>query len=102
MEDISLSLLDMQELLEPYGMGNAQPIFAARRIAPVSAPRVLKERHLRFDFRAGRRTVQAIYFRGAEEALPSPPWDIAFTLERNEFNGRIDAQIQVVGIRPAA
>ena len=41
----------------------------------------------------GRRLVQAIYFRGAEETLPQPPWDVAFTVERNEFNGRLDAQI---------
>lgn len=102
MEDISFSLLQMQELLEPYGMGNSQPVFAARRVTPTSVPRILKERHLRFDFRAGGRIIQAIYFRGAEEALPGPPWDVAFTLERNEFNGRIDAQIQIVGIRAAA
>ena len=68
----------------------------------MSAPRVLRERHLRLDFRAGSRLIQAIYFRGAEESLPRPPWDVAFTLERNEFNGRIGAQIQVVGIRTAA
>lgn len=102
MEDISLSLLEMQELLEPYGMGNSQPVFAARTVTPVAAPRILKERHLRLDFRAGRRLVQAIYFRGAEEALPRPPWDVAFTIERNEFNGRSDAQMQIVAIRPAA
>ena len=102
MEDISLSLLEMQELLEPYGMGNSQPVFAARTVTPVAAPRILKERHLRLDFRAGRRLVQAIYFRGAEEALPRPPWDVAFTIERNEFNGRLDAQMQIVAIRPAA
>ncbi|HEY5779573.1 MAG TPA: single-stranded-DNA-specific exonuclease RecJ [Terrimicrobiaceae bacterium] len=102
MEDISLSVLEMQELLEPYGMGNSQPVFAARTVTPVAAPRILKERHLRLDFRAGRRLVQAIYFRGAEEALPRPPWDVAFTIERNEFNGRLDAQMQIVAIRPAA
>jgi len=83
-------------------MGNSQPVFAARGVTPVSAPRVLKERHLRLDFRAGRRFIHAIYFRGAEEALPSPPWDVAFALERNESNGRIDAQMHVVAIRPAA
>ena len=71
MEDISLSLLEMQELLEPYGMGNSQPVFAARTVTPVAAPRVLKERHLRLDFRAGRRMVHAIYFRGAEESSPA-------------------------------
>jgi single-stranded-DNA-specific exonuclease len=102
MEDISLSLVQMQELLEPYGMGNSQPIFAARMVTPATTPRILKERHLRFDFRAGRRLIQAIYFRGAEETLPRPPWDVAFTLERNEFNGYVGVQMQVVAIRAAA
>lgn len=101
-EAISLSLLEMQELLEPYGMGNSQPVFAARMITPAGAPRVLKEKHLRLHFRAGRRVLKAIYFRGAEEALPRPPWDVAFTVERNEFNGRVGAQMQIVAIRSAA
>jgi single-stranded-DNA-specific exonuclease len=101
-EDVSVSVLEAQELLEPYGAGNSQPIFAARMVAPVAAPRVLKDKHLRLDFRAGRRLVQAIYFRGAEETLPRPPWDVAFTVERNEFNGRVEAQMQIVAIRSAA
>jgi single-stranded-DNA-specific exonuclease len=100
-EDVSLSLLETQELLEPYGMGNSQPVFAIRLVTPAAAPRVLKERHLRLDFRAGRHLIQAIYFRGAEEVLPRPPWDVAFTLERNEFNGRVGAQVQIVAIRSA-
>ena len=101
MEDISLSLLETQELLEPYGMGNSQPIFAARMVTPAAAPRVLRDKHLLLDFRAGRRLVQAIYFRGAEEKLPRPPWDVAFTVERNEYNSRVDAQAQIVAIRSA-
>jgi single-stranded-DNA-specific exonuclease len=102
MEAISLSLLEMQERLEPYGMGNAQPVFAARMVTPAAAPRILREKHLRLDFRAGRRSLRAIYFRGADETLPRPPWDVAFTVERNEFNGRVGAQMQIVAIRSAA
>ena len=100
--DISLSLLETQEMLEPYGMANPQPVYAARGISPSDTPRVLKEKHLRFDFQAGRRRVTAIFFSGAENELPRPPWDVAFTVERNEFNGRVDAQMQVVAIRSAA
>ena len=100
-EDVSLSFLEVQELLEPYGTGNSQPIFAARMVTPAGEPRLLGEKHLKVGFRTGRRLVQAIYFRGTEAPLPQPPWDVAFTVERNEFNGRLDAQIQIVAIRPA-
>ncbi len=33
------------------------------------------------------------------DKLPRGPWDVAFTVERNEFNGRVDAQMQIVAIR---
>ncbi len=96
---LSLSLVEMQEMLEPYGMANAQPIYVIRAIAPAGTPRVLKEKHLRLDFQSGRQRIGAIYFNGAEHELPRPPWDVAFTMERNEFNGRVDAQMQIVAIR---
>lgn len=102
LHQISLGLLQTQQTLEPYGMCNPQPIYASRGVAPLSTPRVLKEKHLRFEFAAGRQKVTAIFFNGAENELPRPPWDIAFTIERNEFNGRVDAQMQVVALRHAA
>lgn len=101
-EDISLSLLEIQEMLEPYGMANPQPVYAVRGISPSGTPRVLKEKHLKLEFQNGRHRVPAIYFNGAAPELPRPPWDVAFTVERNEFNGRVDAQMQIVAIRAAA
>jgi single-stranded-DNA-specific exonuclease len=100
--EISESLLDAQELLEPFGMANRQPVLWSRAIVPVAAPRVLKEKHLQFQFPAGRRSLYAIFFNGAEHDLPRPPWDVAFHIERNEFNGRIYPQMQIVDIRAAA
>ena len=103
MEDVSLSLLEAQELLEPYGTGNSQPIFAA---ADGDAGRVrhgvLKEKHLqvglsRRDAGSCKRSISA-----APRSTAAPaPWDVAFTVERNEFNGRVDAQMQIVAIRSA-
>ena len=102
LDSVSLSVIEMQEMLEPYGMANAQPVYTVRGVVPAAAPRVLKEKHLRFDFQSGRHRVPAIYFNGAGEDMPRPPWDVAFTMERNEYNGRVDAQMQVVALRTAA
>ncbi|HEY5793343.1 MAG TPA: single-stranded-DNA-specific exonuclease RecJ [Chthoniobacterales bacterium] len=102
LDDVDFPAIDDQDLLEPYGTGNRQPLCLVRGVTPSGAPRVLKEKHLRFDFQHGRRRIVAIFFDGASQELPRPPWDIAFRLERNEFNGRVDPQMQIVAIRAAA
>ncbi len=94
--------LESQAMLEPFGMSNPQPVLLVRNVVPTDTPRVLKEKHLRFDLPAGRRSLAAIFFNGATDDLPNPPWDIAFHLERNEWNGRVSAQMQIVDIRAAA
>lgn len=35
--------------LEPFGHGNSEPIFIARNVRLVAAPRIMKERHLRLE-----------------------------------------------------
>lgn len=102
LSEVTLKMLEFQEMLEPFGMANPQPIYAVRGITPSAPPATIKEKHLRVPFTAGRQRLQAIWFNGAEGELPRPPWDVAFTVERNEFNGRVDAQMQIVAIRAAA
>lgn len=102
LDEVTLEMLELQEMLEPFGMANPQPVYAIRGIAPSAPPATIKEKHLRVPFTAGRQRLQAIWFNGAEGELPRPPWDVAFTVERNEFNGRVDAQMQIVAIRAAA
>ena len=36
---------------------------------------------------------------GGEVALPDPPWDIAFTIDRNCFRGRTTLQIILQDVR---
>ena len=96
---IDFPLLEEQESFEPYGMANEQPLLLVRGVTPAWEPRVLKERHVKFDFLSQRRKVSAIFFDGAEGELPRPPWDVAFRLERNDFQGRVEPQIHVVALR---
>jgi len=97
--DIDEDFLDAQDRLEPFGNGNSQPVFFAQGVRPAAAARVLKEKHLRLEFGESRLRMAAIYFNGAEYPLPSPPWDVAFRVERNTYQGRDEPQMQIVAIR---
>jgi single-stranded-DNA-specific exonuclease len=100
-EDLNLALLDEHELLQPFGMGNWQPLFLARSVAPACEPRVLKEKHLLFTLRQDGVERSAIFFGGAAGKLPRPPWDIAFKIERNEFRDTVSLQMQIQHLRSA-
>jgi single-stranded-DNA-specific exonuclease len=91
--------LETQEQLAPFGTSNAQPILFSRGVTPLTTPKVLKEKHLRLDLRSAGGRRQAIWFNGALDDLPRPPWDVAYTLNRNTWQGRDEAQIQIVAIR---
>ena len=43
----------------------------------------------------------AIYFGGGEVDLPRPPWDIAFTIDRNVFRGHASLNISIKAVRAA-
>ena len=101
LEEIGFEFLAVHEQLQPFGMHNTQPLFLARGVRPLSEPVVLKEKHLRLTLGQNGTRREAIFFNGAAEPLPRPPWDIAFRIERNEWRGRATVQIQIHRIRPA-
>jgi hypothetical protein len=40
-------------MLEPFGVGNPEPVFAARAVRLTAPPRILKEKHVKLKLRAG-------------------------------------------------
>ena len=100
--ELHFSFLEHHETLQPFGIGNSQPLFLARNVRSAES-RILKEKHYRFMLlqNGGGRTQQAIYFGGAQHPLPEPPWDIAFQVGRNEYNGRVSLQLEVKALRSA-
>lgn len=102
--DLSLAdeeWLDTQDRLAPFGTSNSQPVFISRGVTPSSPPRVLKEKHLRLELRSSGRLRNAIWFNAALNDLPHAPWDVAYTVNRNTWQGRDEAQVQIVAIRSA-
>lgn len=84
--------------LEPYGFGNPAPVFAARNLRLVEAPRVLKEKHLKLRVAQEGRCFDALLWRKAEQAPPLAAGqnvDLAFTLDENVYQGRTSLQLIV-------
>ncbi len=98
MGQLGLALCEDIGRLGPFGMGNEAPLFSLEGVRiERTVPR--GERHIRLDLAQGSRRCSAIWFDGAGVPLPSGPADVAFELQRNEYNGRVEAQLRVVAVR---
>ena len=100
-DQLSLEFLDSYELLQPFGSKNEQPLFMSKQVWLTEAPRRLKNQHLKLFMRQGVMEHDAIFFGGGERDLPDPPWDVAFTIDRNTFRGVTSLQVVIRDIRAA-
>jgi single-stranded-DNA-specific exonuclease len=98
-ESLSLDFLADYELLQPFGNSNPQPVFISRGVQLSRPPLHMKNKHLRFTLRQGYHEHDAVFFGGGEHPLPDPPWDIAFTIDRNTYRGRTALQLIIQDVR---
>ncbi len=89
--------------LEPCGMGNPAPVFGLRG-ARLGGPRTVGSNHLKATLDASGRRLDAIAFNWADRAEPlhGLDVDVAFRLERNEWQGRSALQARVLALGPTA
>ena len=100
--ELNFDFLGWHEMLQPFGNGNPQPVFFAREVESVAAPRVVGERHLQLRLRQRNYHQRAIFFGAAADALPKQPWDIAFRIRPDEYEGETRLEIRVEAVREAA
>jgi single-stranded-DNA-specific exonuclease len=92
--------------LEPFGAGNSRPVFATRGFRVLSEPQIIKEQHLKLRVAGDdNRPLEAIWWRGLEEAVATPQVnqriDLAYEFEASRWNGDIRLQLNVKDLRMA-
>ena len=90
---------------EPHGPGNMKPVFVSRNVYSTDV-RLLKEAHLKLQVTQPQNDVvlPAIGFNQADHedsVSAGMPFDIAYTLEVNRWNGRETIQLNLKDIRPS-
>jgi single-stranded-DNA-specific exonuclease len=110
LDEVTPALYECLQRLDPFGMSNPEPVFAARGARVAFPPRILKEKHIKLrlfsggihsagaggvaeglpaDGKSGSRPIDALGWRMAERVqqasiLAGDIVDVAFTLELNE------------------
>ncbi|HEY6807263.1 MAG TPA: single-stranded-DNA-specific exonuclease RecJ, partial [Gemmatimonadales bacterium] len=100
---VSDELEKLIRYLEPCGPGNPAPVFGVRGARAVGARRV-GVNHLKFTLDDGSGALPAIGFRWADavpESWLARPLDVAFRLERDEYQGRTSLQARVAAMAPS-
>jgi len=99
LNELSLPLVRQLVELAPFGIGNPQPVFVARRLQ-VLRPQIVGQKHLRFSVRSAGTTLGCIAFGMAERlAHLSDSIDLLFKPDINNFRDQDSVQLQVVDFR---
>lgn len=99
---INASLVESLETLEPFGAGNAQPLFGVFGVRLSNIQPVGEGKHLRLGFTKANTQFTAMKFSANLNDFPYREGDIvdlAVRIEKNEFRGEIKASVQIRDIR---
>lgn len=102
-EELNFETTTKLSKFEPFGNGNPAPTLLLKKIQiPIVESMGKNKEHLRFPVQLGKQKFNAIAFRFAEhidKILPDQNYDLAFTLEVNEWQGNKKLQLRVVDLK---
>src|SRR5262252_8856259 len=97
--DVTPELYQVLQKLEPYGMANPEPIFAARAAQLVAPPKILKEKHVKLKLRQGQvRKAEASQELSAAAIVATPRCHLDGAAIRRSEGARARAELR--GVQP--
>jgi len=101
LEEVTFECLAELRRLRPNGQGNPPVQFYARNVShqrPLQRVGAEKQ-HVKMWVTDGLVTHEAVWWGAGEESLPVGRYDLAFTPQLNEYNGRRTVQLKVLDWR---
>lgn len=101
LSEVSENLLKQLELLEPFGIGNPEPVFLARDVK-VDHFRLMGQTHWQLRLSAGPAApaLEAVRFNPPAARPPSHFKRLAFRLGRNHWNGKNNIRLFIEDCEP--
>lgn len=101
--DIKQPLYNIVRQFEPFGPHNMRPVFVSRMVYDFRGnSRIVKEQHLRLVIHQHNGiTVDGIGFGMADKypIVTQGPFDVVYTLDENEYNGKTSLQMRIIDIK---
>jgi single-stranded-DNA-specific exonuclease len=101
LQDLTLECLAQLARLRPAGQGNPLPQFFVRNVnhqRPLQRMGADKQ-HVKMWLADGRQSHEAVWWNAAEQLPPTDRFDLAFTPQINDYNGRRTVQLKVLDWR---
>lgn len=103
LNQISTQFYNIVRQMGPFGPQNMQPVFVSRNVFDDGTAKILKDKHLKLNIRQEDSvTYSAIGWQMHpffDRIKKKEPFDICYTLEENEFNGRKSIQLLIRDIQ---
>lgn len=102
LDEVAPALFDWLRRLEPFGMGNEEPVFVARNVRVTAPPQFMKEKHVRLRV-AQSRTFSAVGWNLAARVRdlrigPESVVHLAYRMRHNDHPDFGGLELEIAGI----
>jgi single-stranded-DNA-specific exonuclease len=100
--EVSTNFYKIIQRMEPFGPENMRPTFTSSSVVDFGYSKIVKEKHIKFVVKQKDVVLQGIGFNLAEKynlIASGKPFDIAYTIDENTWNGNTNIQLNVIDIK---
>jgi single-stranded-DNA-specific exonuclease len=102
LSDITPALLNLINQFEPFGPNNLRPVFISKGVQDDKGySKIVKDAHLKFSIQQNGARMEGIGFNLADKIgiVKDGLFDVVYTIDQNDFNGKSRLQIRVLDLK---